>query len=229
MFRRSLPSGLTRGWNPVRRGEPLFADKDMRQHQNLLPGLLHMRWLGNAATRALMNVATLLYIQKDLRQKDALLSHGLYAMPIGSSGVSMVDTRDIAQIAEQELLRRERSEARLPSQVIDPVGPDSLTGAALADIWTETLGRPISYAGDDLDAMERKMKTFAPGWLAYDMRLMLRRYQQDGAAATPAALERLTTHLGRPPRSYRDFAAETAKQWAAAPQATPVATTVRTA
>jgi uncharacterized protein YbjT (DUF2867 family) len=169
------------------------------------------------------------YIQNDLRQKDALLSHGLYAMPIGSAGVSMVDTRDIAQIAAQELLRRYRSEARLPSQVIDLVGPDSLTGAALADIWTEVLGRPIRYVGDDLDAMEQKMKTFAPGWLAYDMRLMLRRYQQDGAVATPAALECLTTHLGRPPRSYRDFAAETAKQWAAAPQATPVATAARTA
>jgi uncharacterized protein YbjT (DUF2867 family) len=169
------------------------------------------------------------YIQNDLRQKDALLSHGLYAMPIGSAGVSMVDTRDIAQIAAQELLRRYRSEARLPSQVIDLVGPDSLTGAALADIWTEVLGRPIRYVGDDLDAMEQKMKTFAPGWLAYDMRLMLRRYQQDGAVATPAALERLTTHLGRPPRSYRDFAVETAKQWATAPQATPVATAARTA
>jgi hypothetical protein len=36
MSRRSMPPGLTRGWNPVRQGEPLFADKDMRQHKNLL-------------------------------------------------------------------------------------------------------------------------------------------------------------------------------------------------
>jgi uncharacterized protein YbjT (DUF2867 family) len=165
------------------------------------------------------------YIQNDLRQKDALLSHGLYAMPIGSAGVSMVDTRDLAQIAAQELLRRERADAKLPNEIIDLVGPDSLTGAALADIWTEVLGRPIRYVGDDLEAMERKMKAFAPGWLAYDMRLMLRRYQQDGATATPAALERLTTLLGRSPRSYRDFAVETARQWAAAPQATPTAAT----
>ena len=169
------------------------------------------------------------YIQNDTRQKDALLSHGLYAMPIGSAGVSMVDTRDIARIAAQELLRRERSEASLPSEVIDLVGPDSLTGKALSDIWTEVLGRPIRYVGDDLDAMERKMKAFAPGWLAYDMRLMLRRYQQDGAAATPAALERLTTLLGRPPRSYRDFAAEMAGQWAVAPQATQVTAVARSA
>ncbi|HWK44306.1 MAG TPA: NmrA/HSCARG family protein [Stellaceae bacterium] len=159
------------------------------------------------------------YIQNDMRQKDALLGNGLYAMPIGSAGVSMVDTRDIAQIAAQELLRREQSEHRLPSEVIDLVGPDSLTSAALADIWTEVLERPIRYIGDDLDAMEQRMKTFAPGWLAYDMRLMLARYQRDGAVATPAALERLTALLGHAPRSYRDFAVETAKQWAVAPAA----------
>jgi hypothetical protein len=38
MSRRSMPQqvlwGLTRGWNPVRKGEPLFADKDMRQRKN---------------------------------------------------------------------------------------------------------------------------------------------------------------------------------------------------
>jgi uncharacterized protein YbjT (DUF2867 family) len=162
------------------------------------------------------------YIQNDRRQQDALLGHGLYAMPIGSAGVSMVDTRDIAEIAARELLRREQSEASLPREVIDLVGPDSLTGAALAGIWTEVLGRPIRYVGDDLDAMEQKMKAYAPGWLAYDMRLMLRRYQEDGAVATPAAIERLTMLLGRAPRSYRDFAIETARQWAAATAATIV-------
>jgi uncharacterized protein YbjT (DUF2867 family) len=134
----------------------------------------------------------------------------------------MVDTRDIAEIAARELLRREQSEVRLPREVIDLVGPDSLTGTELAGIWTEILGRPIRYVGDDLDAMEQKMTSYAPGWLAYDMRLMLRRYQQDGAVATPAAIERLTTLLGRPPRSYRDFAIETARQWAAATPATIV-------
>lgn len=162
------------------------------------------------------------YIQNDRRQQDALLGHGLYAMPIGAAGVSMVDTRDIAEIAARELLRREQSEVRLPREVIDLVGPDSLTGTELAGIWTEILGRPIRYVGDDLDAMEQKMTSYAPGWLAYDMRLMLRRYQQDGAVATPAAIERLTTLLGRAPRSYRDFAIETARQWAAATPATNV-------
>ena len=155
------------------------------------------------------------YIQNDIRQKEPLTGAGLYAMPVGNAGVSMVDTRDIAEVAASELLRRERASPR-PREAIDLVGPDSLTGDALAVLWSDILRRPIRYVGDDLDAMERTMKASAPGWLAYDMRLMLRRYQQDGAAATAHELDKLQAALGHPPRSYRDFALEMARTWQAA-------------
>jgi hypothetical protein len=46
-----------------------------------------------------------------------------------------------------------------------------------------------------------------------DLRLMLNRYQTDGAVATGADLARLTSLLGRSPRSYRDFARDAATQW----------------
>jgi hypothetical protein len=49
--------------------------------------------------------------------------------------------------------------------------------------------------------------------LAYDMRLMMRRYQQK--AATPADLDRLTTLLGRPPTLVSGFRLGTAKHWRA--------------
>ncbi len=155
------------------------------------------------------------YIQNDLQQKDALLGAGLYAMPVGQKGISMVDTRDIAAVAAAALLRREQTSDALPHDVVELVGPDCLTGPALGELWTAVLGRPIRYAGDDLDVIERTMKAFAPGWLAYDMRLMMNRYQQDGAAATPAELDRLAALLGHAPRSYRDFAVKAAKQWQA--------------
>lgn len=153
------------------------------------------------------------YIQNDLRQKDALLGAGLYAMPVGQKGISMVDTRDIAEVAAAQLLRRERNGGALPNEAVELVGPDCLTGPALAELWAGVLGRSIRYAGDDLDAMEGKLRAAAPGWLAYDMRLMMRRYQQDGAAATADELGRLTALLGRAPRSYRDFALAAARQW----------------
>jgi uncharacterized protein YbjT (DUF2867 family) len=153
------------------------------------------------------------FIQNDLRQKDVLLGAGIYGSPVGSKGVSMVDIRDIGAAAVAELLRRARSEQPQPREVYDLVGPDSLTGEAIAAIWSEELSRPIRYGGDDLVVMEQRMKTMMPAWHALDLRLMFQRYQTDGAAGTQAALERLTALLGRAPRSYRTFAKDAAAHW----------------
>ena len=156
------------------------------------------------------------FIQNDLRQKDALLGGGVYGMPIGDRGISMVDIRDIGEAAAKELLRRERANGPLPHETYELVGPDALTGTSIAALWSDVLGRPIGYAGNDLDALERRLKSFGPAWLAYDMRLMMRRYQEDGAIATNGEISRLTTLLGHAPRSYRDFAQAAAAAWAAA-------------
>lgn len=41
---------------------------------------------------------------------------------------------------------------------------------------------------------------------------MMRRYQEDGAVATEAEIERFADLRGQRPRSYRDFAAEAARE-----------------
>jgi hypothetical protein len=46
------------------------------------------------------------------------------------------------------------------------------------------------------------------------MKLMMRRYQEDGAVATAEDVARLAGLLGHPPRSYRDFATAAAAEWA---------------
>ncbi|MFC5524203.1 NmrA/HSCARG family protein [Rhodanobacter ginsengisoli] len=153
------------------------------------------------------------FMQNDLRQKDPLLAAGTYGMPIGDKGVSMVDIRDIGEAAALELLRRERAPAPLPRTTYELVGPDWLTGDGIANIWSEVLGRPVRYGGNELAALESRMKTMMPSWHAMDLRMMLARYQSDGAAATPEEIQRLQTLLGHAPRSYRDFAKAAAAQW----------------
>lgn len=153
------------------------------------------------------------FIQNDLRQKDVLTTAGVYAMPIGDKGISMVDVRDIGEIAARELVRRERAAGPLPRATIDVVGPDALTGAVIADIWSEVLSRPIRYGGNDTLSVEQRLKTLMPAWHALDMRLMLDRYQSDGAAATDEELATFTRALGHTPRSYRAFAQEAASTW----------------
>ncbi|WP_250533573.1 NmrA family NAD(P)-binding protein [Caballeronia sp. AZ10_KS36] len=150
------------------------------------------------------------FIDNELMIKDVVVDHGVYPMPIGSKGVAMVDTRDIAEVAAIELLRRDEAAADLPVEVINLVGPDTLTGTALASIWSDVLGRPVAYGGDDPSGFEQNLAGFMPKWMAYEMRLMAERYVSDGMVPEAGDVQRLVRMLGRPLHTYRDFAAQLA-------------------
>ena len=92
--------------------------------------------------------------QNDTMQKDALTSRQVYATPVGKVGLTMIDGRDVAEVAAIELLRRERSGDPLPAETIELVGPEAFTGEGLARLWSEVLGNQVSYAGDDLEAVQ---------------------------------------------------------------------------
>jgi uncharacterized protein YbjT (DUF2867 family) len=150
------------------------------------------------------------FIQNDLTIKDVITGYGIYPMPIGSKGLAMIDVRDIGEIAAIELVRRETASAPLPLTRINVVGPDTLTGADVAAIWTQVLGRPIAYPGDDTAGFEKNLRQFMPSWMAFDMRLMSERFLTEGMIPETGDVARLTGLLGRPLRSYRDFAADAA-------------------
>lgn len=145
------------------------------------------------------------YMDNDVSIRDVVVQHGVYPMPIGDRGLAMVHTRDIAEVAALELLRR-ASAGPLPFEVINLVGPDILTGADVAAIWSEVLGRAVAYGGDDTAAFEQTMRHVMPGWMAYDMRLMSERFLTDGMRPEAGDVARLTSLLGRPLSSYRAFA-----------------------
>src|SRR3954462_5146543 len=88
------------------------------------------------------------FMNNETTIKDVVTGYGIYPMPIGSKGLAMIDARDISEIAAIELIRRETSAVPLPLNRINLVGPDTLTGAKAAAIWSEVLGRTISYPGD---------------------------------------------------------------------------------
>lgn len=140
--------------------------------------------------------------------KDVVAGYGIYPMPIGDKGLAMIDARDIGEIAAIELVRRETSATPLPLVRINLVGPDTLTGAKAAAVWSEVLGRTIAYPGADTAGFEKNLRQFMPSWMAFDMRLMAERFLTDGMLPGAGDVERLTTLLGRPLRTYRDFVAE---------------------
>jgi uncharacterized protein YbjT (DUF2867 family) len=150
------------------------------------------------------------FIDNELVIKDVIFNYNLYPMPIGSKGVAMVDARDIAEVAAIELIRRDQAPGKLPIETINLVGPDTLTGADLAKIWSDVLGRPVAYGGNEPTGFEQNLATFMPKWMAYEMRLMAERYVSDGMVPEAGDVDRLTKILGRPLHSYRSFATEIA-------------------
>lgn len=147
------------------------------------------------------------FIDNEAMVKDVIVNRGIYPMPIGGKGVAMVDARDIAEVAAIELVRRHNADGPLPIEMINVVGPETLTGEGAAAIWSDVLGRPVAYGGDDPSGFEQTMAGFMPAWQAYEMRLMAERYVSHGMIPEVGDTERLTRMLGRPLHHYRETAA----------------------
>jgi uncharacterized protein YbjT (DUF2867 family) len=148
------------------------------------------------------------FYQNDYWFKDALLQYGVYPQPLGSAGLSRVDVRDIGEAAAIALTQPGHD-----GQTYDLVGPAEVTGESTAKIWSEALGKPITYAGDDLQAWEKQQLQYLPDWMVFDFGAMYAFFQQHGLKASPEAIERQTRLIGHAPRSFEAFAAETAKAW----------------
>jgi uncharacterized protein YbjT (DUF2867 family) len=150
------------------------------------------------------------YMQNDASLKDALTGPGVYPMPIGTAGMCAVDVRDIAEAAAISL-----AEDGHDGQTYDLVGPSTLTGPGNAAIWSKLLGKGIKYTGHNFDQWEEQMRARVGGWPAFDLRMMLQGYFDRGFASTETEVTRITKLLGHAPRSYEDFAAQTAALWKA--------------
>jgi uncharacterized protein YbjT (DUF2867 family) len=150
------------------------------------------------------------FMQNDASLKDPITKAGIYPMPLGKVGCSPVDVRDIAEATAIVLT----SDAH-QGKTYNLNGPSPLSGLKAASIWSALLGKPIHYTGDNMDAFEEQMRKTAPSWSAFDIRMMFEGYLERGFVAGEGDLETLTKLLGHAPRSYEDFAAETAELWGA--------------
>jgi uncharacterized protein YbjT (DUF2867 family) len=148
------------------------------------------------------------YIQNDATLKAALTGPGIYPMPIGTAGIAAVDIRDIAEAAAISL-----TEDGHDGQTYDLVGPALVNGPGNAEVWGKLLGKEVKYTGHNFDQWEQTMRGKVPAWMAFDLRMMFQGYFDRGFASTETEVTRITKLLGHAPRSYEDFAAETAKLW----------------
>ncbi len=148
------------------------------------------------------------FFQNDLWLREPIVEHGVYPQPLGSVGASRVDVADIAEAAAIAL-----TEAGHVGEVYPLVGPEPLSGEDCARAWSEALGREVAYGGDDLDAWSEQAVRTLPAWMVYDFRLMYELFQEEGLVASARDLEATRRILGREPRSFADWARETAEGW----------------
>jgi uncharacterized protein YbjT (DUF2867 family) len=148
------------------------------------------------------------FFQNDASLKSPLMGAGIYPMPLGTPGISAVDIRDIAEAAAIALTTEGHY-----GKTYNINGPEILSGAKAASIWSALLGKTIRYTGEDMDAFEEQMRKKAPSWSAFDIRMMFQGYLERGFVASEEDLKTLTTLLGHAPRLYEDFAKETALEW----------------
>ncbi len=175
---------------------PHFATKIAIEHALAEIGLPHTNLRPNN------------FYQNDLWFKDVILQYGVYPQPLGSVGLSRVDTRDIAEAAVRAL-----TEGGHEGKTYALVGPDALTGEDCAAEYSKALGKQISYGGDDLVGWAKASRAAMPAWAVYDYALMYDMFQKKGLEATPAQLQETRTILGHEPRTYSEFVRETAASW----------------
>jgi uncharacterized protein YbjT (DUF2867 family) len=148
------------------------------------------------------------FYQNDIWFKEAMLNYGVYPQPIGSAGLSRVDVRDIGELSAIALTSDDHN-----GKIYNLVGPELVTGESTAAEWSKALGKPVKYAGDDLDAWEAQQKAYLPPSMLYDFKHMYAFFQKEGLKATPTDIATQTKVLGHAPRSFAAYAKEMAEAW----------------
>jgi uncharacterized protein YbjT (DUF2867 family) len=145
------------------------------------------------------------FFQNDAVVLQALVHGGVFPLPLGTVGVDAIDIEDIAAVATIAL-----TQDRLDGSVVPISGRDRLTGPSIAQTYTQLLGRPVIYCGDDLtrfgDLLRQIMPDASP-WMIADTITMFGEFQRQGGHATLQEVEALEAILGRPVRRHADHAA----------------------
>ena len=141
------------------------------------------------------------FMQNTLAYAGSLAAAGEFYSPQGDGAVAMIDARDVADVAARVLLDPGHEGA-----VYELTGPEALTNDAVAEHIAAAMGRPARHVDVPEDAARAGMvDAGVPAWNADGVIELIAFYRAGDAAAVSPAVPEL---LGRPARSYADFAHE---------------------
>jgi uncharacterized protein YbjT (DUF2867 family) len=128
---------------------------------------------------------------------------GGFALPVGDTRFACIDADDIAAVAAAVLTGGGHA-----GQSYELTGPDALSFAEAVRIISEASGRPIRFAGSDDDYLAQEAGLGMP---EEQTRQTIAGFAALGDQPPTDAVRRIA---GRPPKSFRAFAAEAAARGA---------------
>ncbi len=131
-----------------------------------------------------------------------VIRDGQFVHPCSPKGLNRVDLRDVGEAAANVLI-----DPSTPSGAYQLVGPRSLTGPECAAVWSEALGVPVHYAGDDDAALEAALRAHLTGQRLDDWLSSLRKLRRLAVHASAKELAETERLLGRRPTDFVDFVA----------------------
>ena len=140
-----------------------------------------------------------LYMQGLLGFRASIASEGWFFAPIGDARVSIVDVRDIAEVAAAVLTQTGHE-----GQTYDITGPEALTHAEMASQLSDALEKPIRFFDTPEQTMRELLVGFGlPEWQADGLIEDYAHYRRGEAANVSNTVLEVTGHQGH---SFSTFA-----------------------
>jgi uncharacterized protein YbjT (DUF2867 family) len=151
-----------------------------------------------------------LFMQGLLGFASTIASDGAFFAPIGVTRVSMVDVRDIADVAAAAL-----TEPGHLGQTYDITGPEAVTHGDVAAALSRALGRSVIFSDVPPEAFGEVMSNLGmPSWQVDGLLEDYEHYRRGEAAAVSPAVREVTGHA---PRDINAFARDYARPLVAHP------------
>lgn len=140
-----------------------------------------------------------LFMQGLLNFRSTIASQNAFYAAIDNAKVSVVDVRDIADVAVAAL-----TEAGHEEKIYDLTGSQALTHTEMAEYLSAALKRQIAFVDVPPEQMREAMVGFGmPAWQADGLMEDYAHYRRNEAAAIASGIEDAT---GKAPRQFKDFA-----------------------
>jgi uncharacterized protein YbjT (DUF2867 family) len=141
---------------------------------------------------------------------------GNVCLPWGDAGVSLVDPRDVADVAAEVLTTGDHV-----GNAYTLTGPEPITANEIASIISKTTGRRINYVDMPEEAMRQGMLT--QGLPAVMVDSVLDLFATNRSRKTAAVTDAIREITGHPARSFGQFARDHAWGWKDAGEPVPTA------